>query len=371
MDPKNRPELPLSESWNDEIRSAIRCSKELLSFLSDDYSELQTAHSKNFPLFIPLKLAMLIKNKGPQSALWRQFVPHSIEDAPSNGQDSYTDPIGDQVHMQQGQLIHRYRNRALFLPTSKCPVICRYCFRKNELYDPKLELLKPNFKLTKNYILEHPEIEEIIFSGGDPLMLSNSKINFYAQEFHTLDINFLRFHTRFPIIIPSRIDSQFCLLMEKLESKYKRVSLAIHVNHIEELDRKDVLDAIKRLKKTGIQLLSQTVLLNGINDCPQSLKTLFLKLGEIGITPYYLHHPDKVSGGEHFLLSIERGRNIYQQLQGELPGWCLPKYILDIPHGHGKVQIHNSENLAFSGEVLDRKLQPHSYNEIMPNFSPN
>lgn len=329
-------------SWQEEFRDSFRNTHDLAIFLE---TELPTL---SFQSFIPRTFAKRIKELGPNSSLWKQFVPNELE-ARSEG---LYDPIGDTAHAKEGQIIHRYKNRALFLPTTVCPISCRYCFRKNELNE-KDELFARDFEKTKKYIQDHPEIEEIIFSGGDPLILNDSKLDFYMAEFSALKIKHIRFHSRTPVILPSRIDDGFEKLIQKYDSKFETITLVIHLNHTEEVDNRFNL-ACQRLKKLPLQLLSQSVLLKGINDDSTKLKELFKTLHRLGIRPYYLHHPDMVKGGMHFWLSLEEGREIYGKLRDFLPGWMLPNYIIDVPGGHGKTPAFNPENLTFSGFLLNR-----------------
>lgn len=338
------------DNWQTHFKEAFKDSTSLLSFLEISYDQQAALKTLPYPVFVPRELAKKIKQKGPDSALWKQFVPSMKEE----DQSGLKDPIGDQVHQKKGQLIHRYQNRALFLPTTKCPVICRYCFRKNELYDSQFHKdFSPQFNETLHYLKNHPEIEEIIFSGGDPLVLSDQKIWQYAQAFREAGIKMIRFHTRMPVVLWQRIDAEFIALMKKLTEIFEVVTIAIHVNHSEELSDK-LCRVSQELAKLPLQLISQTVLLKSINDEAQELKKLFTELVKMRIRPYYLHHPDPVAGGQHFCLNLAEGRKIYHQLRRISPGWALPHYIIDISEGRGKTLAYNSESWDFSGEFIDK-----------------
>lgn len=350
----------LETPWKEQMRGAFRSSRELASYL-----ESHLPMSLNYPVFVPKALARKIKKFGEKSPLWRQFAPSNAEKLSSDG---LLDPIGDQVHAKQGQLIHRYENRALFLPTNRCPVICRYCFRKNELYDSENSLFEPNLEHTKNYLQDHPEINEIIFSGGDPLTLSDQKIASYAQFFATQNVPFLRFHSRFPVIIPERVDDSFVTMIKNLSTHFKLITLVIHTNHLDEICPR-VEKAFEKLRGLPIQLFSQTVLLRKVNDNASDLENLFTALSSYGIIPYYLHHPDRVKGARHFQISIEEGKKIYRQLKDKLPGWATPRYVIDLPGGHGKVSLDNAEHLEFSGSFFDRYQKKHTYSDIKNNTS--
>jgi lysine 2,3-aminomutase len=328
-------------TWQEELKTAYRNVEELSNVLD------VTIAKNNYPLFIPKNFLEKIKSKGPRSAIYKQFIPSTEE----NKGPGMLDPIGDQKFQVTKNLIHRYHNRALFLPTTFCPVICRYCFRKNELYDQNV--FKADLESSLTYLKNHPEIEEIIFTGGDPFILADSKLLEYAQEFSKIkSIKFLRFHTRTPIVLPSRMTPELISILNEMRSLFSQVSIMIHTNHGEELDD-EVKESLLMLKKTNCLLFSQTVLLKDINDHEQTLSDLFHTLGNLGIIPYYLHHPDQALGTKHFQLELERGRMIYSKLRNMLPGWLIPQYIFDIPGGGGKVQAFNPERFNFDGKMIN------------------
>lgn len=337
--------------WQQEFKNSLRTSNDINAFFGTDLKDIE------YNSFIPKSFAQKIKEAGPQSSLWKQFIPAQQENEQIDGM---YDPIGDTIHTKAKQLIHRYKNRALFLPTTVCPIICRYCFRKNELTF-KDELFKADFQNTIQYLKDHPEIEEIIFSGGDPLILSDEKLREYLEAFANVGIKCIRFHSRVPIIIPSRLNESLIELINEFSTKFKTITLVTHLNHSEEISS-EVEAAITKLKKeTNLLLLSQSVLLKNVNDNSDALADLFWAIHKIGIRPYYLHHPDLVKGGMHFHLDLETGRKIFLQLRDKIPGWLIPHYILDIPGGHGKTPAFNPESLEFTGSLIDRYNKIHSY----------
>ena len=341
-----------NQSWKNNFQEAFKNSAELFQFLG--WSS-QSAHlvEKNFPIFVPKRLAQRIKDQGPQGVLAREFLPSSSEIDPILNFDGMEDPIGDKIHLAAPQLIHRYQGRALFTPTSICPVHCRYCFRKNEL-NPTEEIFSADFEQTLNYLRQHPEISELIFTGGDPLTLSNKKIEKYLEAFAQIpSLKDIRFHTRYPVILPERLDSEFLGVMKFFGKKFRTLSIAIHVNHAGEFDP-FIKQKILELSETNIQLLSQTVLLKDVNDSVEALTDLLNTLLELGVRPYYLHHPDQVKGGLHFYLPLEEGRKIYAQIRNLLPGWAIPHYVIDIPGGQGKVNAFNPEQYHFDGKLIAR-----------------
>ncbi|MBL7665635.1 MAG: KamA family radical SAM protein [Bacteriovoracaceae bacterium] len=333
--------------WKEEIKTALKSTAELNHYFKSEFPET------NFPVFVPQALAAKIASAGMDSPLAKQFLPQTIENHELQN-TGMNDPIGDQKYLVAPQLIHRYQNRALFLPVIACPVHCRYCFRRNEIAEDET-IFKNNFQATLTYLKEHTEINEIIFTGGDPLMLSNEKIDFYLESFAQIPhIKFIRFHSRFPIIVPSRIDADFLNVLNKYTSVFTRINFGLHVNHADEIGP-EVMTALQLLGQIPIGRLTQTVLLKDINAEAETLIALFEKIVQAGFTPYYLHHPDAVKGGMHFTLSLPEGRRLYAQLRSKLPGWCVPQYVIDIPGGEGKVSAFNPENYEYSGQLINQK----------------
>lgn len=338
-----------NQNWTSEFQLAFKNISDLYSFLGWELTPSLTKVAETYPLFVPRNLALKIKAEGPDGILAKEFLPHEKELSP----EGLIDPIGDKEFFKAPQLIHRYKTRALFTPTSVCPVHCRYCFRKNEL-NAADELFQRDFNETLSYLRSHPEISEIIFTGGDPLTLSNDKLENILKSFAEIpSIKDIRFHSRYPVILPERLDAGFMNLLTAYAKKFRTLTLAIHVNHSYEFDSVNK-QKILSLYETGVQLLSQTVLLKEVNDNKTALVHLVNDLLEIKVRPYYLHHPDRVKGGMHFYLSLEEGRKIYSTLRDELPGWAIPHYVIDIPGGHGKVSAFNPETHEYSGNLLSK-----------------
>jgi len=315
-------------TWENELRTALKSSSALSHYLDRKLPESR--------LFIPVAIAEKIKSQGEDSSWWKQFVPTTTEYDEAAQQGGLLDPIGDMARKVSGRLIHRYPSRALYLPLSQCAVNCRFCFRRNNL-DKGAEVFFEDEK-TFDYLKAHQEINEIIFSGGDPLILTTERLATELKKLSEIDhIKMVRFHTRVPTILPSRIDNGLIQLLRK-ESDRFLFTVVIHINHSDELYLES-LTTIRELHNAGVNLLSQSVLLKGINDCEKTLTDLFLKLNQIRVRPYYLHHPDRVKGGMHFSLSVEEGREIYRRLRKQLSGWMLPHYVIDSPEGSGKRSI--------------------------------
>ncbi len=316
--------------WQKEFQEAFKRSEDLSSFL--DYPVPHTS----YPLLIPKKLAKKIKEKGPNHPLWKQFIPCSKEEVFQGGS---LDPIGDMANFKGGQIIHRYKNRCLFLPINRCPVVCRFCFRKNELFSGG-ELFEVSFAETLNYLNSHSEIHEIIFSGGDPFLLSDEKIREFLHSFSKIPhIHYIRFHTRFFTTIPSRATADLLKILKNFSSHFSKIHIVLHINHISELEDEEIQESIQKLQKTEAILLSQTAFLKEVNDNFIELKNLIEKLIRLNIRPYYLHHFDYVKGAESFSISEEEGKIIYQKLRNSLPGWALPTYVKESPNGEGKTSF--------------------------------
>lgn len=333
-----------NRNWTAKFQESFRDLASLSAFLGWD---APSRVEKIYPLFVPRDLAHKMKAQGPEGVLAREFYPHQDELI----DQGYVDPIGDKRFHVAPQLIHRYPNRVLFTATNICPVHCRYCFRKNEL-SPGDELFGQDFEKTLSYLNEHAEVTEVIFTGGDPLTLSDQKLDRYLEAFSKIShLQDVRFHTRYPVILPERIDESFISLMAKWSAHFRTVTIAVHANHVDEFSEASSR-ALKLLAGTHIQLLSQTVLLKGVNDSGEDLTKLMELFIDHKVRPYYLHHPDQVRGGMHFYLSLEEGRKIYQTLRKRLPGWAIPQYVIDVPGGHGKTPAFNPESHSYSGQFL-------------------
>lgn len=247
-----------------------------------------------------------------------------------------SDPIGDQKHSPVPRLTHRYPDRVLLYPTYQCAVYCRHCFRKESLSDAGDQFSATALEPAFGYIRNHPEVQEVIITGGDPLVLSNQRIAFLREQLEAIPhLRMIRFHTRIPVVMPQRIDDG---LVTALSGRLM-VCIVTHFNHPQEVVPACQV-AAEKLRRAGFVLLNQTVLLRGINDDAETLKTLCRELFyTLGIKPYYLHHCDLTHGLTHFRTTIEEGLSIMQKLRGHLSGVCLPQYVLDLPGGNGKIPL--------------------------------
>jgi EF-P beta-lysylation protein EpmB len=313
---KNGPILP--SVWRQIQRENIQSLKELSAFLQWDKDlESQAIPKAPFVLNLPIRLARKIGKNTLEDPILKQFLPLKKEEEVVKGFS--LDPVGDLSSQKESKLLHKYSGRALLIVSGACAMHCRYCFRKNFPYESS----RKDFSHELQIIAQDPSIKEIILSGGDPLSLSTSELEKLLLFLEKIPhIKRIRFHTRFPIGIPERIDDEFLRLLSSVK---KQIFFVIHTNHEKELDL-DVLASLKKIQMLGIPVLSQSVLLQGINDSVSALKSLFETLADHGILPYYLHQLDKVSGSKHFEVPEEKGKDLMKELSSILSGYSLPKY---------------------------------------------
>jgi lysine 2,3-aminomutase len=283
-------------------------------------------------------ISALIDPGDPNDPIARQFIPDVAELV--HLPEEREDPIGDGAHTPVEGIVHRYPDRVLLKAVHVCPVYCRFCFRREMVGPQGLGTLASQaMDNAFAYIAEHPEIWEVILTGGDPLVLSPRRLASIMERLAGIDhVKIVRFHTRVPVVEPERVDGS---LIAALKASGKTTYLALHANHPRELTA-DARAACARLVDSGIVMVSQSVLLKGVNDDPGTLAALMRAFVENRIKPYYLHHPDLAPGTSHFRLTIEEGQALVASLRGRVSGLCQPAYILDIPGGHGKTVISAS-----------------------------
>jgi lysine 2,3-aminomutase len=277
-------------------------------------------------------LAALIDPANPSDPIGRQFVPSSAElDVRS---EELPDPIGDKTHEPVEGIVHRYPDRVLLKAVSVCPVYCRFCFRREMVGPGKDGNLSPaELDTALAYIRSHPEIWEVIVTGGDPFMLSSRRVSLLTQALEEIaHVKVIRWHTRMPVADPDRVTGDF---VDAIRGRSKAVYVAVHCNHPRELSS-SARAACARLIDAGIPLLSQSVLLQGVNDDIDTLADLMRAFVECRIKPYYLHHADLAPGTSHFRTTIERGQDLVRQLRDRISGLAQPHYVIDIPGGVSK-----------------------------------
>jgi lysine 2,3-aminomutase len=278
-------------------------------------------------------LQSLLQGRPADDPLSLQFLPQEQELTALSHETS--DPIGDMPFSPVAGVVHRHPDRVLLKVAHSCPVYCRFCFRRDMIGSKGEPLQGPKLQAAIGYIRAHPKIWEVILTGGDPLSLSSRRLHEILGSLATIPhVSILRIHSRVPIVAPHSVDDSYIRALQQPLPVY----LAVHVNHPDELTEAVVM-AVRRLSEAGIVLLSQTVLLKGVNDHEAVLEALFRQLVRLKVRPYYLHHADLARGTSHFRVPIEVGQRLMRSLRRTVSGLCLPTYVLDIPGGFGKVPI--------------------------------
>jgi lysine 2,3-aminomutase len=301
---------------------------------SDRMSELQGVAAQ-YAVAISPAIVDLIDPLDPNDPIARQFIPDPAER--NTTPDERADPIGDDAHSPVDGIVHRYPDRVLLKLVHVCPVYCRFCFRR-EMVGPggRKSLSRDDLEAAYAYIRRHTEVWEVILTGGDPLMLSPRRLRSVLRELSKFDhVKVIRVHTRLPVASPERVTRD---LVRALKADRKATYVVLHANHPRELTL-DALAACARFIDAGIPMLSQTVLLRGINDHADILGDLMRRFVENRIKPYYLHQADLAPGTSHLRSSIAEGQELMRRLRGRYSGLCQPAYVLDIPGGSGKVPI--------------------------------
>jgi lysine 2,3-aminomutase len=292
-------------------------------------------------------MADLIDPADPHDPIARQFVP-DIRELETSPQEC-GDPIGDDVHSPVEGIVHRYPDRVLLKVVSACAVYCRFCFRREMIGPGRGGLSPAALAAALDYINSNPQIWEVILSGGDPLILSARRVKGLVARLAGIDhVKVIRLHTRVPTVAPERVSAA---LVRALRAQNKAIFVVAHINHPRELTG-EARAACARLIDAGIPMLSQSVLLRGINDDEETLGALMRALVECRIKPYYLHHADLAPGTAHLRTTIAEGQALMRALRGRYSGLCQPGYVLDIPGGHGKSPIGPSY-LCDDGKLVE------------------
>ena len=279
-------------------------------------------------------LASLIDRSDPDDAIARQFIPDARELQRDAAETD--DPIGDDAKSPVKGLVHRYPDRVLIKLVAVCAVYCRFCFRRERIGPGSGSLSEAEFEAALDYLRARPRIWEVILTGGDPLTLSPRRVAEATRKIAAVDhVKILRWHSRLPVAAPERVTGA---LVRALRAEGKTVVVAVHANHPRELGA-DARAACRRLACSGVMLVSQSVLLRGVNDDADTLEALMRAFVEAGVKPYYLHHGDLAPGTAHWRVPIAEGQELMRTLRGRLSGIATPAYMLDIPGARGKAPI--------------------------------
>jgi L-lysine 2,3-aminomutase len=318
--------LHFALNWQQQLSEAFTNIEDLCEYLELSSGDLpiSIAASKQFAMRVPLSFAASMEKGNPGDPLLRQVLP--IRDELIDYPGFNNDPVGDiQVAVQPG-ILHKYQGRVLLINTGSCAINCRYCFRRNFPYN-ELQLSKQQESRVIEYIKSDTTITEVILSGGDPLLLSDARLEQLIKQLDAIHhIKRIRIHSRLPIVLPARITEALALI---LENSSKHIILVVHSNHANEINER-VKVACNLLKNNGITLLNQSVLLKGVNDNTTALCDLSEQLFAIGILPYYLHLLDKATGTGHFDVLELDAIKLIEQVQNRLPGYLVPKLVREI-----------------------------------------
>ena len=323
-------------TWQKELANAVKNPLQLLEILEIEHQNdlISQLARKQFPMLVPLPFVKKMQKGNINDPLLQQVLPIVDEELVVKGYT--TDPLIEQNNQQQG-LLHKYKSRVLLILKSGCAVNCRYCFRRHFPYAEN-NINKSQFQEIVTYIQQHPDVNEVILSGGDPLMSKDKQLFELIDLLETLpQLTRLRFHTRLPVVIPSRITQA---LVNRLQASRFNVVMVLHINHAQEIDA-DFAAAMKLCHQAGIQLLNQGVLLKGINDNETALVELSEALFSVNILPYYLFLLDKVQGAAHFDISEQKAQQLHKQMQAALPGYLVPRLSREIAGQQSKTLIHS------------------------------
>lgn len=293
--------------------------------------------ARRYAVAVSPHLLSLVDPADPNDPIARQFLP-SLDELITRA-DERADPIGDDAHSPVAGIVHRHKDRVLFKAVAACPVYCRFCFRR-EMIGPGQEnqLSKAAFEAGLDYIKGQSEIREVILTGGDPFILSPRRMGEITQALAAIGhVKVIRWHTRVPVTDPGRVSDE---MVAALHAPGATAWVAVHANHAREFSP-EACSAIARLVDGGIPLVSQSVLLKGVNDSADALAALMDAFLANRIKPYYLHHPDLAPGTSHFRVGIEEGLALMQALRARVSGLAMPSYMLDIPGGFGKIALES------------------------------
>ncbi|MCF2857573.1 EF-P beta-lysylation protein EpmB [Pseudoalteromonas sp. SMS1] len=327
-------EVNLHTNWQKELANVVTCPETLIKTLGLEahFNAKDLAAKRLFPLRVPRSFISKMQYGNPQDPLLLQVLPVHQEFIAESGFSK--DPLEEQDAPVPG-LLHKYKSRVLLMLKTGCAVNCRYCFRRHFPYQDN-QVNKRTLEPVFDYLVAHPEINEVILSGGDPLMAKDDMVAWLIDKLEQLpQIKRLRIHSRLPIVIPTRITAQLC---ESLANSRLKVILVNHINHKNEIDQ-HFIHAMGKLKQAGVTLLNQTVLLKGINDNAKALIDLSEALFDSDVLPYYLHLLDKVEGASHFDVTEEEAITLVGNILETLPGFLVPTLVREIGGKPSKTPI--------------------------------
>jgi len=347
--------------WNDwrwQLRHRITSleSLETLLKLTPEEREGVALAGRHLAMAITPYFFNLINRNDPECPIRWQVIPRVEETTTAPWE--LIDPCGEDEHMPVPGLVHRYPDRVLFLVTDRCAAYCRYCTRSRVVSGAGDQHLETDFSAAINYIRQHPEVRDVLLSGGDPLMFSDERLEHLLSQLRAIPhVEFLRIGTRIPIFLPQRITPELCAMLKK----YHPLWMSIHTNHPREATA-EVREAVGRLADAGIPLGNQSVLLRGVNDSAEVMKELMHRLLMMRVRPYYIYQCDLVKGTHHLRTSVRKGIEIMEALRGHTTGYAVPEFVIDAPGGGGKVPVGPQYVLAHDKQrVIIRNYEGHVF----------
>ncbi len=329
------PPLLSSPDWHRSLAAAIRDPETLIDALglSPDLKPPARKAAKLFPLLVPLSFVRRMRYGDSDDPLLRQVLPLGVEgdDVPGFTHD----PVDDSEFRIAPGLLRKYSTRALLIATGSCAVHCRYCFRRHYPYDDEPKRWD-DWQPTLDALAADPGVDEVILSGGDPLMLTDSRLETLICRLAEIPhLHRLRIHSRLPIVLPDRVTDELLAIL--LQTRLTPI-FVVHANHAAEVVD-DCADSLRKLGRGGVTTLNQAVLLRGVNDSVEAQRSLCLSLADVGVLPYYLHQLDRVAGAAHFEVPLEVGRSIVRELRTCLPGYAVPRFVQEQPGSPSKTVL--------------------------------
>ncbi len=359
--PGGWPEVPPAQ-WNDwkwQLKNRVTTLAQLearMTLTPEERAGVLIAGSK-LSLAVTPHFFNLIDGNDPHCPIRRQVIPR-VEESHTTPFEM-ADPCGEDSHMPVPGLVHRYPDRVLFLVTDRCASYCRYCTRSRVVSGAGEQELHTDFEQAFRYLEEHTEVRDVLLSGGDPLLFSDDKLEGILKRLRAIEhIEFLRIGSRVPIFLPQRITPELCAMLQR----YHPLWMSVHVNHPRELTT-EVKAGLERLANAGVPLGNQSVLLRGVNDNLETMRTLVQKLLRCRVRPYYIYQLDLIQGSSHLQVPVWKGLEIIEGLRGFTTGYAVPQYVIDAPGGGGKVPInpnymiyHDKEKVVirnYEGKVFE------------------
>ena len=331
------------EEWKRLVRDTVDTPEKLAAALDVDLEKMRKIHEE-FPIRINPYYLSLIEEVG--DPIWKQVVPDTKELLVTGVED----PLHEEEDSEVANVTHRYPDRVLFYVNYMCPIYCRFCTRKRKVGDPD-SIPDDNTERGLQYLREHAEVRDVIISGGDPLMLTDRKIDYIVGGLRAINhIEIIRIGSRVPVTLPQRITPELCAILKKHHPFY----INTHFNHPREITP-ETTEACGMLADAGIPLGNQAVLLKGVNDDPDVMVELMKKLLAIRVKPYYIYQADLVVGTDHFRTSIKKGLEIIAALRGHISGLGVPHYVVDAPGGGGKIALLPDPVVSFDDDEIRLK----------------